>query len=49
MTRERRLVAVTLADQVGAALAAQAPPMPPITDPDPSVAPPPGPLLRVVR
>lgn len=49
MTRERWLVAVTLADQVGAALAAQAPPMPPITDPDPSVAPPPGPLLRVVR
>lgn len=49
MTRERLLVAVTLADQVGAALAAQAPPIPPLIDPDEPVAPPPGPTLRVVR
>lgn len=49
LTPERSLVAVTLADQVGAALAAQAPPITPITDPGGPVVPPPGPLLRVVR
>lgn len=49
MTPERRLVALTLADQVGAALAAQAPPIPPVTDPEGSLNAPPGPLLRVVR
>jgi K+-sensing histidine kinase KdpD len=48
MSRERWLVAVTLADQVGAALAAQAPPIPP-THPDAPVDPSSGPLLRVVR
>ncbi len=49
MTRERLLVAVTLADQVGAALAAQAPSITPIPDPERSAAPPLGPRLRVVR
>jgi K+-sensing histidine kinase KdpD len=49
MSRERCLVAVTLADQVGAALAAQAPPIPPMTDGDVPVVPSSGPLLRVVR
>jgi Domain of unknown function (DUF4118) len=41
------LVAVTLADQVGAALFAQAPPGP--ADPGPDSPPPPSPGLRIVR
>jgi K+-sensing histidine kinase KdpD len=46
-TASQLLVAVTLSDQVGAALFAQAPPAP--ADPGPGAHPPPGPGLRVVR